>query len=486
MKPLMKRNWIDFFSKNYVWFFLSIILIMSVSLRLYKLDFKSLWLDELYTVATTHPQSSVNFIIDYCRSDQPPFYFLVIHYWFKIFGYSSFVARLFSVLIGVLGVLAMYFLGKEIKNQQTGIIASFLTCINYFQIYYSQEARFYSMLFLLTVISFLFFIRGLKYKTIPNYVCYVLATVALLYTQYFGLLIFLIQGLAFIGYVIVFNANRKFIFVGMLLAVIIAVSFLPWIPTLIYDSNISSYWIERPKFFFPLVYFYIYWGKDFVSEFLLVVAGLVYLRYLIGLVKKSNYFKEDVFFGAMLIGWIVVSYAIPYIRSVISTPMLIPRYTLIALPAIIIILAMGVQQLSSHFRYGVLAIILVSSMVHLLFIQDHYRKIDKAQWREAAQIVKDRHDRGVLVYSNQEWWYNFYFYHTQPPIKVIGKYPSGDPQELRLFIELVKNERQFWLLAGEGMDGLTKDQMEFVLLNFNVKEAHTFFASSAILFDRKQ
>ena len=187
---LAKRNWIEAFNKNYVFIFLFLILALSVFLRLYKLDFKSLWIDELYTIVPANPNNDLESIVRYCKSDQPPLFFFLLHYWFKIFPYSPFFGRLLSVVIGVLGVAAMYFLGAEIKNRETGLYASALSAINYFHIYYSQECRFYSLLFLLTVVSFIFFLRSLKYKTKKNYLLYVLSTIGLLYTQYFGIIVF--------------------------------------------------------------------------------------------------------------------------------------------------------------------------------------------------------------------------------------------------------------------------------------------------------
>lgn len=466
--------------------FLLIIILLATFLRLYKLDFKSLWLDELYSVVPTNPANSVDFIINYCKSDQPPLYFILLHYWFKLFTYTSFFARLFSAFIGILGVIAMYFLGKEIKNKQVGLMASFLVCINYFAIYYSQEARFYGLLFLLTVVSFTFFVRSLKYKTFGSYTGYVFSTSALLYTQYFGILIFLIQGVIFLVFVFLFKENVRFILTGIFLAVLVSVSFLPWIPTILYDLTISSYWIGKPEPHFILVYYYLYWGKDAVISIVLVIVTFPYLHYCYTLWKRKNFNNFEMFIGILLALWISLSYAIPYLKSVFSTPVLIPRYTIITLPAIFLLMALGFDLVKSKVRNAVVIVLVLSSGINLFAVNNHYRKIDKAQWREAASVVIDKYESGVLVYSNWEWWYNFYFYRTQPPIKVVGHYPTGVANEYNFFYDKVKNLNQFWLLSGQNMDGLSDNQLEYVLSYFYKKEEHIFFSSSAILFERKK
>jgi uncharacterized membrane protein len=199
---------ISFFNSKfsgYLFFFG--ILAVGIFLRLYKLDFKSMWLDELYSIVPVNPDNSVSFIVNHCKADQPPFYFLLLHYWFKLTPYTSISGRLLSSILGIFGIIAIYFLGKEINNQRTGLFASFLTAINFYHIYYSQELRFYSLLFLLTVLSFHFFIRSIKKQDLASYALYTLSTIALLYTQYFGMLVFAIQGAIFVIYVI-FTGRR--------------------------------------------------------------------------------------------------------------------------------------------------------------------------------------------------------------------------------------------------------------------------------------
>jgi mannosyltransferase len=478
---------LKFLSEKSHYLYLAAILILAVFLRLYELDYKSLWLDELYSIVPTNPQNSIGFIVEYCKADQPPFYFLILHFWFQLFSYDSFYARLLSVIIGVLGVVAIYFLGKEIKNKEVGVFASFLTCINYFCIYYSQEARFYSLLFLFTVLSFIFFIKTLKHQNFINYFLYLVTTIGLIYTQYFGILIFGIQALIFLTYIILFRPSLRFILTATAVAIMVACSFTPWLPTLIYDSGISNYWIEKPKPFFFAVYYYLYWGKDIVVSLTLLALSVKYFITFYGLTKSKTQYTFDFFAGVILVLWIVLSYLIPYIRSLTSTPILIPRYTLVTMPGIFLVMALGFNSINNNkIKIWIIAVITLSSIVNLFFVRNHYRKIDKAQWREAAHAVINNYEPNVLVYSNLEWWYNFYFYFTDPHIKVTGTYSSNEELEQQPFIDLVMNREQLWVISGEGMNGLNNMQQAYVNEHFVIKEKHLFFAASAILYERKK
>ncbi|MDQ3534530.1 MAG: glycosyltransferase family 39 protein [Bacteroidota bacterium] len=459
---------------------LSCIIFLATILRLFQLDYESLWLDELYSVVPVNPSNDLDFIINYAKTDQPPFYFLLLHYWFKITTYTSFSARLLSAVIGILGVLVMYFLGKEFKNQFIGLTASFLTAINYFHIYYSQEVRFYGLLFLLSALSFLFFLRCYKRPIFLNFLFYILSSIALLYTQYFGLLIIFTHGIILCYFALILQKNRDFWLYGLVSIFLIMLAFSPWFSVIFYDLSISSYWIEQPKPWFIFVYIYIYWGKDFLTVIILSLLALLWI------IKVFKNYKSiillDKFLVLTLLTWTILTYSIPYIKSIISTPTLIPRYTLITLPALFIIYAHGINILKNHkAKVYIFALLLCASFINLFFIR-YYNKIDKPQWREAAQIVIDKNPGDVKIYSNWEWWYNFYFYNSIPGLRVVGMYSSNPEAEIDYFINEVGNEEKFWVLGAEGNSGLNDLQQKFIDEKFHILEQHNFMNSSAILY----
>jgi len=69
---------------------------------------------------------------------------------------------------GILSVLYIYKLGKELVDKSTGYIAALLLTVNVFQIEYSQEARSYSLMMLFIVIAYYYlvlFLKNQNYKT---------------------------------------------------------------------------------------------------------------------------------------------------------------------------------------------------------------------------------------------------------------------------------------------------------------------------------
>jgi uncharacterized membrane protein len=167
------------------YYILLLIVLIGALLRFYKLDFQGLWYDEIHSMNGSDPDLTIKQILEYSKTDQPPASFLLLHFWFKIFPFNDFSGRLFSAIIGLLGIVAMYFLGTEIKDSRIGLTTAFLTSINYFHLYYSQEVRFYIFLFLVATLSFLFFVKAMRTKKPIHFALYVLFTVVAFYTHYF-------------------------------------------------------------------------------------------------------------------------------------------------------------------------------------------------------------------------------------------------------------------------------------------------------------
>jgi uncharacterized membrane protein len=92
--------------ENYL---LVLIILAGAFLRLYKLDFQSIWLDEIHTLNDANPAHSLNEVYDSLASADlhPPLYFYMVHFLFLLFGYTAFVARLFSAVIGIYSLFAI-------------------------------------------------------------------------------------------------------------------------------------------------------------------------------------------------------------------------------------------------------------------------------------------------------------------------------------------------------------------------------------------
>lgn len=172
---------------------LVIILIAATLLRFHKLTFQSLWNDEITTLIDADPNLTWGQLFESIRGYEgvhPPLFFIFERYFAFLFGYSDWGARALCALAGITSVWAIFLLGKEIKDEKLGLTASALMCVNYFCIYFSQEARMYSFLLLFTTLSYLFFLKVCKYIKVTDAILFILFTTFLIYTHYFGFFLY--------------------------------------------------------------------------------------------------------------------------------------------------------------------------------------------------------------------------------------------------------------------------------------------------------
>lgn len=456
-------------SRKHTLLVLGLITALGTFLRIYKIDFQSLWLDELYTIIPTNPEATLSSLIDYCKGDQPPLFFIYCQMVFKVFGYHELTGRLSSAFLGILSIPIIYTLTREFGDRLTGLFASLIIAVNYFHIYYSQEFRFYTLLFLLTTLSYLFFIRAFKNAKISNFFWYTICTVSLLYTHYFGMVIFATQAITF-SVLLFRKADKRFIIFGIISAILVVISFTPWIPIIINDLSISDFWIKTPEPYFIMDYFYYYFGKDALVSTLLIILVIQFILNF----KKKSLTIEFRSLLVILVLWFFLTYLIPYLKSIISTPVLHERYTMITLPVWIIIFAIGWSTLKKvKLKIVFIVIFSASSIINLFFVRKHYTKLQKDQYREVSEFVILKNSTNYPMYSELYWCFNFYLRHQTQKV-----YPLSDASMLSF--------DNIWLLQAHFTDEEKASEVEILKDNYNVIERYPFHNANLILLSKKK
>ncbi|OPY36712.1 MAG: hypothetical protein A4E35_01820 [Methanoregula sp. PtaU1.Bin051] len=137
------------------------IFIVGVFLRLFELARRPLWLDEASTnYLVTQPDLAAVFTAA-SADHHAPLHFMTI--WFvKIFGSSEFLLRLPSAIAGAFTVIVIFFIAKELYNEEAGIISAAFLAFSPFHILYSQEARMYGMVVLFVALAIWMFFRAAR------------------------------------------------------------------------------------------------------------------------------------------------------------------------------------------------------------------------------------------------------------------------------------------------------------------------------------
>lgn len=144
-----------------VWLLGSIIL-LGAALRFTTLGEQSFWSDEANTWAiVAHGLGHVWTTVPKTEST-PPLYYLLLWFWSRVFGIHEVGLRSFSALCGTLTIPVVWAIGRRLVSERVGLVAALLTAVNPLLFWYSQEARAYSLMLLMSALTLLMMLRALE------------------------------------------------------------------------------------------------------------------------------------------------------------------------------------------------------------------------------------------------------------------------------------------------------------------------------------
>jgi 4-amino-4-deoxy-L-arabinose transferase-like glycosyltransferase len=143
--------------------------VLAATLRFATLGVQAYHHDEIVTASRVlrdgfwHAMEAVGF-----SESAPPLYYALAWVWTQLTGTGEVGLRSVSALAGVATVPVAYLLGAELRGRRAGIVAAALVAVNPMLLWYSQEARSYSLLVLLTALAALYFVRALQSQDVPS------------------------------------------------------------------------------------------------------------------------------------------------------------------------------------------------------------------------------------------------------------------------------------------------------------------------------
>ncbi|MEW6516872.1 MAG: glycosyltransferase family 39 protein [candidate division FCPU426 bacterium] len=164
---------------------LLLLILAALGLRLFHLDFRSLWLDEAYSLrlaSASWPGIWQGAALDI----HPPLFHFLQALWIRLAGTSEFSLRFPSALYGALLVPVAFGLGRLLAGRAAAWWAALLVAASPYFIELSRQARMPGLLALLSAGSLYFFWRWFETRGRRFALGYWLCTLAALYTHYFS------------------------------------------------------------------------------------------------------------------------------------------------------------------------------------------------------------------------------------------------------------------------------------------------------------
>lgn len=336
------------------------------------------------------------------EGNNPPLYELVLNLWIKLFGISEFSVRFPSLIFSSITVLYIYKLGTKFLNKRIALYASIIFIFSNYHILFAHEARVYSLLGLLSVISMYYFMSIFQYYTTDtkvenilkssvrnNLIILIIIDTLIIYSHYFGFFILITQ-FAFIV------SNKKIIskyWKQILICLsIIGLLYLPNIFIVLnrfIESSSNGTWVNPPN------------GIDSIYNMLRQFSNAPVVAVFVILILVSSFVKSIInkkreqknIFNRLIVFWFVFVFFFMFGISYLI-PMFLDRYLMPAAIAFSFIVGISADYLVKKQKYKYI----IPIVIIVLFVSTVKPSItNKRNVEETVAKIKDIKDSETLV-----------------------------------------------------------------------------------------
>ncbi len=480
------------------------------ALRMYRLGSQSLWIDEFLSLSdATLIHHHDTFLGSLLHNLHGPLYSLVLFVSWQLAGLNEFWLRMPSALAGTGTLVAIYALAGAVYDRHTAWWAVLILALSPFHIWYSQEARNYSLLLLFTTLSMYFFHRFLVGGGWRSWMHLVWTSAAALLTNLSALFLLAAQGsIALLGGAPSRRRLPKLVLAG--LAVVLVLS--PWLvefndrlqPARAFSGSSDPVEellrVERPftGWDIPFTFFAFSLGysagpslrelhahsplRAVGAELLVVILTALVFGFVGALgIWKSRDDKPTLVMLLLYLGVPVLVLSLLASRNI---KVFNPRYLMVALPAFVLLLARGLSQVGrSWLRWANLGFVLLLFMYSLsnYYFDPRYMKED---FRGAARYVMSRAEPSdTILTTNCRSAFDLY-YAGRPIVfdwcKLFGEEPEVVAERLA---RLTDGHDRLWLVQVREWEhdphGLTKKVLQS---RFGLLEERSFAGICVSLF----
>ncbi|MHB8492399.1 MAG: glycosyltransferase family 39 protein [Solirubrobacteraceae bacterium] len=177
------------------WWPLALLVVVGAALRFSTLSLQSLWYDEAFTAVHVFSGSLSATLSQIPHTENtPPLWYQLEWAVIQVGGDGAFALRFLSALAGLALVPVAYAIGSELASRRAAILAAAIVAVSPLFVWYSQEARAYSLFTLLCAVVMWCFLRAERRPSARRFAAFALAAVLALLTHYFA--VFLVVPMA--------------------------------------------------------------------------------------------------------------------------------------------------------------------------------------------------------------------------------------------------------------------------------------------------
>jgi mannosyltransferase len=214
----------------------------------------SFWMDEGLSVGiSSHPFADIPGVL---RQDgSPPLYYLLLHVWMDVFGRSETSVHWLSLSAALLTIPSAMWAGWSLWGKRAGYCGAILCALIPFLTAYGEEARMYALMALFALLTTACFLHAFVYRRRGYLVGFAIGQALMLYTHSWGIFygIGAALALAYLWWTARGVERSRLLKDGLLAFGGAAVLYLPWVPTLLYQTaHTGAPWANKPRFGVPV------------------------------------------------------------------------------------------------------------------------------------------------------------------------------------------------------------------------------------------
>ena len=317
--------------------------LIGTGLRLHLLATRSLWIDEASSVCfAALPWRPFLKLLWHGQANMA-LYYVILHAWLHL-GDGEFVVRSLSVLFGIAAIPAVYVLAARLFDRRTGVAAAILLSVHSFHVHWSQEARAYSLLTLLLVLTAYLLVSALESsQSRRHWIIFAIAAAMSVYTHIFAVLVLA-------GFAVAILFPRPYLINARIIALasgIFSVLVSPMVVfVFLHREGSALSWVPRPTL-----------GEIYEAMQLMTSQGGVFLVFIylalcvlaVAHSTKTIVSDKERWAVRLLMLWLVLPFAVTLAASLIR-PIFYPRYMVMCVPAMVLLAARGLTYLSAWTR----------------------------------------------------------------------------------------------------------------------------------------
>ena len=355
-------------------------MVLGAVLRSLGIHEKSYWYDEIATVRVLdHPLGGLLSAIADTEST-PPLYYLLAWPWARVLGTGEIGLRSLSLVFSTAAIGVAYLMGRELASRRVGVIAAALVAVNPLLVWYGQEARSYSLLALLSGLSFLFLLRALAEPSPTRLSAWGVAGALAIATHYFA--VFLVAAEA----AWLLARHRRPLTVGF--TAIPAAMTLALVPLIMDQSSSRTAWIDDTSIVSralrtPPVFLV---GFETRAAYLVATVGALLAG--IGvwlLLRRTSASARRRGLAAASIG--LAALLVPLAAALGGLDYFFYRNVLASLPVLLVALATGFAAQLARRAGAAGAAALVALSLGVVIDTARTPKYGRADWRDAAAQI---------------------------------------------------------------------------------------------------